>query len=598
MHSWLRHLKNGLSRKLPEDHFNKQIKYGSLRNNLKYLYPSIIKHWRAGLVSIILLVIAALLTYPQPMITRYLIDEVLLKKKMNLLMPVISLMVIIGISSFLINLIKQYYNIRFSQEVILDLQETLIAKVMTLPKLFFDKNRSGYLMSRISNDVQGVNFFISGTVINLLIEALRFIGGVCFLFYLEWRIALPVVLTLPLPFLTTRFFAKRSYAMSHYNSELSARANASLQETVSSIPLIKSFATEHRALGSLIAQLKKKLTMSYEQNSVSSLNNAITRFMPSVAKFAVLVFGSYWVINGEWQLGSLLAFQAYLSFVYTPITHLSGSINQLQTARATLDRVATLFAMDSESNTATGKEVERFKGQIEFKQVSFAYETEKPVLTDISFKIAPGEHWAIVGSSGIGKTTLTSLILKLYIPQQGEVYFDGIASSEFNIRSLRRRIGYVSQMTCLQTGTIMKNLKYGNPDATDNEVINATKIAEIHNFIESMPDKYASIVEENGDNFSAGQKQRIAIARALIRNPDILIFDEPTASLDNLTEKSIYDALPESVKDKTTITVAHRMRTIKLSDKIILLRKEQVPLIGSHEQLMKHQDYQEFFATI
>lgn len=598
MYSWFRHLKNGLSRQLPEDHFNKAIKYGSLRNNLKYLYPSIIVHWRSGVVSITLLALASALTYPQPMITRYLIDDVLLKKKVDLIAPVIGLMVIIGISLFLTNLLKQYYNIRFSQEVMLDLQEKLIAKVMTLPKLFFDKNRSGYLMSRISSDVQGVNWFISGTIVNLFIEAMRFTGGVYFLFYLEWRIALPVILTLPLPFLTTRFFAKRSYAMSHYNSELSARANASLQETVSSIPLIKSFATEQRALGGLVAQLKQKLTMAYEQNSVNSLNNAITRFMPSVARFAVLVFGSYWVINGEWKLGSLLAFQAYLSFVYTPITHLSGSITQLQTARATLDRLATLFAMDSENNTSSGKKIDKLAGLIEFKQVSFAYETTKPVLTDISFTIQPGEHWAIVGSSGIGKTTLISLVLKLYLPQHGAIYFDDITSSDFNIRSLRRRIGYVSQMTCLQTGTIMENLKYGNPDATDAEVIRATKIAEIDDFINKMPDKYDSIVEENGDNFSAGQKQRIAIARALIKNPDILILDEPTSALDNLTEKSIYDALPESVKDKTTITVAHRMRTIKLSDKIMLLRKNQAPLIGNHEQLLKYQDYQEFFATI
>jgi ABC-type bacteriocin/lantibiotic exporter with double-glycine peptidase domain len=406
------------------------------------------------------------------------------------------------------------------------------------------------------------------------------------------------MLTLPLPFLTTRFFARRSYAMSHYNSELSARANASLQETVSSIPLIKSFATEQRAISGLVKQLKKRLTMSYEQNSVSSLNNAITRFMPSIARFAVLVFGSYWVINGEWQLGSLLAFQAYLSFVYTPVTQLSSSITQLQSARATLDRLATLFAMDSEANTSSGIDVAKLKGQIEFKNIAFAYETKKPVLTDLSFKIKSGEHWAIVGSSGIGKTTLTSLILKLYIPQQGEIYFDDIAASEFNIRALRRRIGYVSQVTCLQTGTIMENLKYGNLDASDEAVIKATKIADIHNFIESMPDKYLTVVEENGDNFSAGQKQRIAIARALIRNPDILILDEPTSALDNVTEKSIYDALPESVKNKTTITVAHRMRTIKLSDKIILLRHNQNPLIGSHDELMQHQDYQEFFANI
>jgi ABC-type bacteriocin/lantibiotic exporter with double-glycine peptidase domain len=598
MYSWLQHLKSGLSRKLLDDHFNKKIQYGSLSNNLKYLYPSIIKHWRIGLTSVTLLIFAAVLTYPQPMIIRYLIDEVLLPKKIEMLMPVIILIVIIGISSFLTGLLKQYYNTRFSQEVMLDLQEKLIAKVMTLPKLFFDKNRSGYLMSRISNDVQGINWFISGTVVNLLIEGIRFIGGVGFLFYLEWRIALPVVLTLPIPFLTTRFFAKRNYAMSHHNSERSAKANASLQETVASIPLIKAFATEQRALGGLVEQLKKKMTMTYEQCSVNSLNNAITKLMPSLAKVAVLIFGSYWVINGEWQLGSLLAFQAYLSFVYTPITHLSSSITQLQSARATLDRIASLFAMDSEANTSGGKLIEQFDGRIEFRQVSFSYEPSLPVLTDISFEIKPGEHWAIIGSSGIGKTTITSLILKLYIPQHGEIYFDGISSSELNIRSLRHRIGYVSQITSLQTGTVMENLKYGNHDATDSEVIQAAKIAEIHDFIENMPDKYASIVEENGDNFSTGQKQRLAIARALIRNPDILILDEPTSALDNMTEKSIYDALPESVNNKTTVTVAHRMGTIKLSDKIIFLRKDQVPLIGTHQQLTKHKDYQDFFTNI
>ncbi len=174
--------------------------------------------------------------------------------------------------------------------------------------------------------------------------------------------------------------------------------------------------------------------------------------MPSLAKVAVLIFGSYWVINGEWQLGSLLAFQAYLSFVYTPITHLSSSITQLQSARATLNRIASLFAMNSEVNTSGGRAIEQLDGRIKFRQVSFSYEPNQPVLTDISFGIKPGEHWAIIGSSGIGKTTITSLILKLYIPQHGEIYFDGISSSELNIRSLRHRIGYVSQVTCLQTG--------------------------------------------------------------------------------------------------------------------------------------------------
>ena len=596
MYNCLLHLKNGLSRKLPEDHFKHKIKYGRLRDNLKYLYPSLVKNWKTGIISGILLLLGSILTYPQPMITRFLIDDVLLKKKIELLIPVIILFAVIGISSFTIGILRQFYNVRFSQEVILNLQEKLMNKVLSLPKLFFDKNRSGYLMSRVSGDVQGVSGFISGTVVQLLLETMRFAGGIFFLFYLEWRLAIAIAATLPLPFLTTRFFARRSYIMSHHNSELNARANATFMETISSAPLIKAFATEERALGNLIGQLRKRIIMTYEQTSIASMSQGINRIMPSLARIFVLLIGSYWVIEGQWEIGSLIAFQAYLSFVYTPINHLSNSITQLQSARATLDRVASLFDMVSEDNTNTGLQVEKLKACIEFKNVSFAYDVAKPVLSDISFKINPGEHWAIIGSSGIGKTTLISLLLKFYKPQAGEILFDNIQSSEFNVRSLRRRIGYVSQSVHLQSGTILENLKYGNQDATDEDVVRAATIADIDKFIDSLPDKYETFIEENGDNLSEGQKQRIGIARALIRNPDIIILDEPTSALDNATENSICEALPESVKNKTTITIAHRLSTIKSADKIIFLRKGKAPLTGTHDELMTHKDFVEFFT--
>ena len=598
MITWLRYLKSGLSRKLPTDHFNKKVEYTKLRYNLKYIYPSIIEHWKPGVINLVLTLLTSLLAFPLPIISKYFIDDVLQKKKLELVFPVIGLMVLISVMTYLFGLLKQFYSMRFTQEVILHLQTRLMTKILALPKFFFDKNRSGYLMSRITNDVGGVNWFISGTVVNLFIQGIRFVGGLGFLFFLEWRLALPVLFTLPFPLIVTKYFAKRSYIMSHYNSELTAETHASLQETVATVPLIKAFATEKRSLEILVGMLKKKIDFGYEQNSIGNLNSTINSILPSITKLAVLVFGAIWVIKGEWELGSLFAFQAYLGYVYGPVNSLSGSINSLQSARATLERLASIFEMDSEENVEEGKKVKRLNGAIEFRNISFAYESSKPVLTDLSFKINPGENCAVIGSSGVGKTTLVSLILRFYKPHQGNIYYDNIVSNEYNVRALRRRFGYVAQSTSLQMGTIMDILKYGNQNATDNEVKKATRIAEIADFIENLPEKYNTVIEENGSNLSEGQKQRLSIARALVRNPDVLILDEPTSAIDNVTENSIIKALPESVKNKTTITIAHRLNTIKSADKIIFLRKNKPALIGTQSELMNHTDYQEFYEEL
>jgi ABC-type bacteriocin/lantibiotic exporter with double-glycine peptidase domain len=554
------------------------------------------KNWKTGLTGGIVMLLASVLTYPQPMIARFLIDDVLMQKKLDLVLPVVLLLALIGAASFVFGMLRQFYTARFSQEVILDLQEKLMQKVLSLPKLFFDKNRSGYLMSRVLNDVQGVNWFISGTVTQLITEIIKFIGGLCFLFYLDWRIAAVITATLPLPFLTTRFFARRNYVLSHYCSELYVKTSAVFTEAFSSVPLIKAFAAEQRTLGKLTEQLRKRIAMNYEQVSISSLSQAVNRLTPVIARLLVLIAGSFLVIDGQWQIGTLVAFLAYLNYVYSPVTNLSSNVCQLETARATLDRIASLFEMLSEDNTDEGLPAVKFKGEIEFKNVSFAYDAANPVLSDISFKIDPGEHWVVTGSSGIGKTTLISLILRFYKPQKGEIFFDDAASSEFNVRSLRQRFGYVSQSTCLQSGSVMENLKYGNPEASENDVVKAAKTADIHDFIKSLPEKYDTVIEENAVNFSEGQKQRLSIARALVKNPDILILDEPASALDSATEKSIYEALPESVRNKTTITITHHLNTVSSSDKIIFLRKNKPPLIGSREDLSRHREFKDFFS--
>jgi ABC-type multidrug transport system fused ATPase/permease subunit len=305
----------------------------------------------------------------------------------------------------------------------------------------------------------------------------------------------------------------------------------------------------------------------------------------------VLAAGAYWVINGHWTLGSLLAFQAYLGYVFGPAQFLANANLQLQNARASLERVSALFDIVPEENMGTGKKVERLTGDIEFRNVSFSYDSREPVLKDFSFRIRPGEHVAIVGPSGVGKTTLLSLILRFYKPTAGEIYFDGRPASDYEVGSLRQRIGYVSQSPILLSGTILENLRYGNPDAREEQVFRAAGASGIHDFICSLKGGYESEIGERGVNLSEGQKQRLSIARALVKDPDILVLDEPTSALDSLTEKTIFQSLPPLVKDKTLFVVAHRLSTIRDSDRILLLNENRLLAIGTHQSLFETNDY-------
>ncbi len=595
MDNWLKLLKNALALDIPEDHVSHEKKYGRIKDNLRHVYPSVLKYWKIGAFAYSLLFINSLLSFPMPMISRYLIDDVILNKKLAMLLPMLGLIVGIAIFNQVSGKLQGFYNTRFDQKVMLNLQKRLLDRVFALPKTFFDKIHRGYLMSRLTSDLGGVKWFFSSTIVQVFTQIIRFFGGIIFLFYLEWRIAVPVLIFLPIPLLVTKYFARKTYIMSHQGSERGARYSSVFQEVIGSIPLIKSFSTEKQAVNQITTEIKRNNQLANERYMLSSLNGIVQNILPQITGFFVLGFGAYWVIKGVWSLGTLIAFRSYLGYVYGPVSFLASSANQLQSSRAALQRTAALFEAIPEAHTDDGKMVEKMNGQVEFRNVSFSYDPEKPVLQNISLKVQPGEDWAIVGESGIGKTTMISLIMRFYIPISGEVYFDSTPASELNVRSLRSRIGYVPQSTLLLSGKIVDNLKYGNQNATIEDVVNAAKTADIHNFIEQLPKKYDTVLNEGGINLSEGQKQRLSIARALVKNPDILIFDEPTASLDNVTEHSIYRHLPEVVKNKTTFTIAHRLGTIKNADKIIFLRGDKPPLIGNHNELIDLEEYRAFF---
>ncbi len=576
---------------MPKDRMAGQKRYSGMKANLKNLRPFVSRHWHKGVLGFFLIIFHSLFGFPQPLITRYIVDDVILGRQLGLLAGAILLLIGISLVERLVSLLEEFYFARFEQGVTLDIQHDLIDRTLRLPKSFFDENQTGYLMSRLSSDVEGLRWFFSSTIVYIVSNIVRFVGGVGLLIYLEWRLAVGVLVILPGIVLCMRYFSSKVHVLSHQGMEQQANVSSHLQESLSAAPLIKAFSSEDRTVGRLMSQLKAAFHISLEQTAVSSVANLAISFMPGIARAIVLALGAYWIIMGQWSLGSLLAFQAYLGYVFGPAQFLATANLQLQKALAALERVSALFDIVPEENIGTGKTVEQLTGEIEFKNVSFSYNGRERVLDDISFCIHPRERVAIVGPSGVGKTTLVSLILRFYRPTSGEIYFDGRPASDYEVGSLRRRIGYASQSALLLSGTIMENLCYGSPEASEEQIVRAARVVGIHEFIRSLPAGYETEIGEKGVNLSEGQKQRLSIARALVKDPDILILDEPTSALDSRTEKSIFQSLPALVRDKTVFVVANRLSTIRDSDRILLLNESQLVAVGTHQSFMETNDY-------
>jgi ABC-type multidrug transport system fused ATPase/permease subunit len=588
--SWFGYFKRGLSRKPLADRVDKDAPPQSVQRNLDNLRPFLKRHWRKGVVGVVLVLLTTLLAFPQPLINSFLIDHVILAKRLDLLVWVILAMVVVKLLSMAAGPLENYFFTRFEQDVLLDIQGDLLDHTLRLPKSFFDDKDTGYLMSRLSGDVQGLQWFFSSTLVYLVSNLIRFIGGVVVLFWMEWRLALVTLVALPLMAFSIRYFSQKLRVLSYHGMEQQANVEQRLQETISATSLIKTFSTGEREKERVMDELKAARQITMEQTVVSSVANLAISAMPDLARAIVLVVGAVLVIQGSWQLGLMLAFLSYIGYVYGPTYSFASAIFQFQAGMAALQRVSAIYNVVPEED-GQGIPVEKLKGDIEFKNVSFSYDGQEMVLQNVACHIHPGEHVAIVGPSGVGKTTLVSLLLRFYKPTQGEIWLDGRPAAEYEVRSLRQRFGYVSQSPFLLSGTILDNLRYGNPQASPEQVQQAARLAGVHDFIANLPQGYDSPVGERGVNLSEGQKQRFSIARALLKNPDILILDEPTASLDSIVEHSIMQALPAITSGKTVFIVAHRLATVQHADRILVLNEHRLVAIGTHQELLANDPF-------
>lgn len=468
-------------------------------------------------------------------------------------------------------------------------------KIHRLPLSYFDSRARGEILSRVTNDIDNVQTSLTITVSQLLTSALTVVAVLAAMIWISPLLALITVLTVPFTLLATRIITKRSRQQFMAQWRNMGRLNAHIEETYSGFTVVKTFG--HRALAEQkFRELNDDLYQaSFGAQSLSGLVSPITTFIGNVSYVGVAVVGGIQVATGQISLGSIQAFIQYVRQFNQPLTQIASMYNTMQSGMASAERVFEFLDADDETTSAAGPgpvtavvgHVSAAPDRVEFERVNFSYVPGTPVIDDLSFVAEPGTTVAIVGPTGAGKTTLVNLLMRFYEPDSGRILLGGQDITTMSRAELRSHIGMVLQDTWLIGGTIYDNIAYGRPDATEAEVIEAARTARVDHFVHTLPNGYQTRLNENGVNISAGEKQLITIARALLRQPRLLILDEATSSVDSRTELLIAQATAELRRNRTSFIIAHRLSTIRDADLILVVQAGRIVERGSHEELLQ-----------
>ncbi|WP_370831901.1 lipid A export permease/ATP-binding protein MsbA [Phascolarctobacterium faecium] len=522
-----------------------------------------------------------------PWIIKDMIDEVLADKNGTMLnwiaASIIAIFIVRGLFWYGQNYLMSYVG----QSVIIDIRAAVFKKLQRLSVSFYDKNKTGTIMSYVTNDVNALQSAMVENTIEMITEGFILIGSVVAMIYLDWRLTLFTVCTFPVVLWFMEFFGKKIRKTGGRIQECTADITSVLQESVASARVIKSFVREDYEVDRFDVENKANFRANMKNAQLMATLTPVVELVAAIGVTMIIWYGGNNVINGTITAGSLVAFLTYAVNISNPIKRLTRVIGNIQKALAAAQRVFMIIDMPEEiAESRDAKQLPEVSGKVEFQNVSFAYNDKGNVITDLSFSVKPGEVIAIVGPSGAGKSTIANLLPRFYDVNKGDIKIDGHSVREVTLDSLREQVGIVPQETMLFNGSVYNNILYGRLDATKEEIEAAAKAANAHDFIMQLTDGYETKLGDRGVNLSGGQRQRIAIARAILKNPRILILDEATSALDTESERVVQEALDRLMVGRTSLVIAHRLSTVKNADKILVLEKGNLVESGTHDELL------------
>lgn len=510
----------------------------------------------------------------------------------KIIMWILMIIVALYLSNFIISSINEIIMLKVSQKLVHALRTEFFRKMQHLPLDFYDKRSHGDTMSRITNDVDNISSTLAQTTTQLISSALILIGSFLVMINLNFYLTLVVLLCIPLVILLTKIIASKSKAYFLSQQQSLGALNGIVEENILGLKMVKAFGKQEDVLEDFKA-INEKLYKSSSKAQIWSgfmmpLMNVINNFIFAV----VAIVGGVLSVGFGLEVGTVVSFLSYSKQFSRPLNSLAGMFNTIQSALAGAERVFEILDTAEEADDVEDAiELKSSQGNVEFKNVSFSYDKSKPILNNISFEVKPGEVIALVGETGAGKTTIVNLLTRFYDADSGDILIDNKSITKLKRNSLRKCFSVVLQDTCLFTGTIMDNIRYSQSSASDEDVIKASKIAHSHEFISKLPKGYYTMVSGSNDNLSQGQRQLIAIARAVLCDSPILILDEATSSVDTKTEKDIQNALVKLMKNRTSFLIAHRLSTIRDADKIMVVGDGKILESGNHKSLMDKKGY-------
>jgi ABC-type multidrug transport system fused ATPase/permease subunit len=548
-----------------------------------------LKPYRASLlVSIVLAVASQAAAIALIWVTKHVIDSALAPRDAGKLWVFVWAIVALGVIRAVLMMGRRLISGKQALAVEMDLRQGLYAHLVRLSFGFYDRHQTGQLMSRATVDLQGVRFFLGYGLIFFFQNILTVLSVTVVLFVFEWRLALIALAITPiLVVLAYRYSHVAHPTLRDVQQKLADVATAA-EENIVGVHVVKSFAQEPQERAKFDSRSEEVFRQTIRANRQRALYVPLISWVPLVAQAAVLLVGARMVTHGSLTVGGFVAFNLYLGMLVMPLRSLGMWVGQAQRATASGERIFQIMDEPEEiTDSADAVELPEGGGHLRFERVTFEYMVERPVVQDIELDIPPGRTIALIGHTGSGKTTLTSLVPRFYDVTQGRVLLDGVDVRDVKLRSLRHAIGVISQDPFLFSATVRENITFGAPNLSDEEVEHVARLAQAHEFVERLPQGYDTVIGERGITLSGGQRQRLAIARAIAVDPRILILDDATASVDATTEARIRRGLREAMRGRTTLIIAHRLSTISLADEIVVLDAGRIVARGTHDDLLE-----------